>query len=116
MVSNTATTGLPNRYRGMAGLLVPAVATPMELVGEATMRANPSDPTIGTIREVSHRISVHIGHGPIRPTPSTSNGGSSARSDSVRPQRKPSVPVSQPPNQSLKPTPLTRRGAAELGR
>ena len=102
----------------MVDLLVPAVATLMELVGEATMKANPSDPTIGTILEMSHRISVHIGHGPTRSTPSTSNGGSRARSDSVSLQKTPSVAARQPPNQSLQPTANPQRGlsAAELGR
>ena len=82
------------------------------------MKANPSDPTIGTTRELSHRISAHIGHGPTRPTSSTSNAKSNARSDSVRPQGTPSAAASQPPNPALQPTanPLRGLSAPELGR
>ena len=50
------------------------------------MKPNPRDPTTGAVMESPSRISANVGHGPIRPVPSTSSGKVIAGNDSARMQ------------------------------
>ena len=93
------------------GLLASGSGVLQGATWEFAMRQRQSDPVIDEVREVRHRISARFDHDPTglvafymemqkqyldRLSETGSNAGRSGQS--------------QPPNPSLQPTPLTRRG------
>ena len=80
------------------------------------MKQRQSDPVINEIPEVRHRISARLDHDPTRLVAFYMEMQKQYQDRLMRPQRMPGAAVNQPPNPPLQPTPLTRRGAAELGR
>jgi hypothetical protein len=63
--ANANKIGHIRRVNTMLGLFVPALVTPLELLGGRD-EPEPQDPVIDEIRAVRHRISERFGHDPAR--------------------------------------------------
>ena len=74
------------------------------------MKQRQSNPVINEVREVRHRISALFGHDPTRLVAFYMEMQKQYQDRLTEAARMPDAVASQPPNQSLQPTPLTRRG------
>ncbi|HEV8578893.1 MAG TPA: hypothetical protein VGX68_07375 [Thermoanaerobaculia bacterium] len=65
-LANANKFGHIRRVNTMLGLFIPALVTPLELLGGIDEEKQMSDPPIDEIREIRHRISECFGHDPER--------------------------------------------------